>query len=53
MEKFDSIIIIFIYNEKENIENIIWVVFGLEKFFYILIIEDNLLDGMVIIVCKL
>ena len=36
----DSIVIIPTYNEKENIENIIRAVFGLEKFFHILIIED-------------
>ena len=34
MEKSDSIIIIPTYNEKENIENIIRAVFGLEKFFH-------------------
>ena len=45
MEKSDSIIIIPTYNEKENIENIIRAVFGLEKFFHILIIEDNSPDG--------
>ena len=39
MEKSDSIIIIPTYNEKENIENIIRAVFGLEKFFHILTIE--------------
>ena len=39
--KSDSIIIIPTYNEKENIENIIRAVFGLEKYFHILIIEDN------------
>ena len=37
MEKSDSIIIIPTYNEKENIENIIRAVFGLEKFFHILL----------------
>ena len=35
----DSIVIIPTYNEKENIENIIRVVFGLEKEFHILIID--------------
>ncbi len=45
MEKSDSIIIIPTYNEKENIENIIRAVFGLEKFFHILIIEDSSPDG--------
>ena len=37
--KSDSIIIIPTYNEKENIENIIRAVFGLEKFFHILNIQ--------------
>lgn len=37
----DSIVIIPTYNEKENIENIIRVVFGLEKEFHILIIDDG------------
>ena len=45
MEKSDSIIIIPTYNEKENIENIIRAVFGLEKFFHILIIEDSSPDA--------
>ena len=36
MQNNDSIIIIPTYNEKENIENIIRAVFGLEKFFHIL-----------------
>ena len=53
MEKSDSIIIIPTYNEKENIENIIRTVFGLEKFFHILIIEDNSPDGTAVIVRKL
>lgn len=50
MQILDSIVIIFIYNEWENIENIICVVFGLEKIFYILIIEDGFFDGIVVIV---
>lgn len=33
----DSIVIIPTYNEKENIENIIRAVFGLEKVFHILV----------------
>lgn len=41
----DSIVIIPTYNERENIENIIRAVFGLEKLFHILIIEDNSPDG--------
>ena len=45
MQTSDSIIIIPTYNEKENIENIIRAVFSLEKYFHILIVEDNSPDG--------
>ncbi|MBQ8593398.1 MAG: polyprenol monophosphomannose synthase [Bacteroidaceae bacterium] len=41
----DSLVIIPTYNEKENIEQIIRTVFGLEKSFHILIIEDGSPDG--------
>lgn len=41
----DSLVIIPTYNEKENIEQIIRAVFGLEKSFHILIIEDGSPDG--------
>ena len=51
--KSDSIIIIPTYNEKENIENIIRAVFGLEKYFHILIIEDNSPDGTADIVRRM
>ena len=53
MEKSDSIIIIPTYNEKENIENIIRVIFKLEKYFHILIIDDNSPDGTAGIVKRL
>lgn len=49
----DSIVIIPTYNEKENIENIIRAVFGLEKEFHILIIDDNSPDGTATIVKNL
>lgn len=49
----DSIVIIPTYNEKENIENIIRTVFGLEKVFDILIIDDGSPDGTAHIVKKL
>ncbi|MDR1524713.1 MAG: polyprenol monophosphomannose synthase [Tannerella sp.] len=49
----DSIVIIPTYNEKENIENIIRAVFGLEKQFNILIIDDGSPDGTAAIVRKL
>ena len=51
--KSDSIIIIPTYNEKENIENIIRAVFGLEKYFHLLIIEDNSPDGTADIVRRM
>lgn len=49
----DSIVIIPTYNERENIENIIRAVFGLEKEFHILIIEDGSPDGTATIVKQL
>ena len=45
MIESDSIVIIPTYNEKENIEKIIRAVFGLEKVFHILIIDDGSPDG--------
>ena len=50
MQTSDSIVIIPTYNERENIENIIRSVFGLEKTFHILIIEDGSPDGTAAIV---
>lgn len=41
----DSIVMIPTYNEKENIENIIRVVFNLEHKFDILVIDDGSPDG--------
>lgn len=49
----DSIVIIPTYNEKENIEAIIRAVFGLEKIFHILIIDDGSPDGTAAIVKRL
>ena len=49
----DSIVIIPTYNEKENIEGIIRAVFGLEKVFHILIIDDGSPDGTADIVKQL
>jgi len=49
----DSIVIIPTYNEKENIEKIIRVVFKLEKEFDVLIVEDNSPDGTADIVKNL
>ncbi len=46
MEKSDSIVIIPTYNEKENIENIIRAVLGLQEHaFHILVIDDGSPDG--------
>ena len=53
MKTSDCIVIIPTYNEKENIENIIRAVFGLEKSFHILIVEDNSPDGTADIVRRL
>lgn len=50
MQTSDSIVIIPTYNERENIKNIIRAVFGLEKTFHILIIEDGSPDGTAAIV---
>lgn len=49
----DSIVIIPTYNERENIEKIIRAVFGLEKCFHILVIDDGSPDGTGEIVKKL
>ena len=45
LNKIDSVVIIPTYNEKENAENIIRAVFGLDKKFNILIIDDGSPDG--------
>lgn len=45
MNASDSIVIIPTYNEKENIEKIIRAVFGLDKCFHILVIDDGSPDG--------
>lgn len=49
----DSLVIIPTYNEKENIEKIIRVVFKLDKDFDVLIVEDNSPDGTADIVKRL
>ena len=49
----DCIVIIPTYNEKENIEAIIRAVFGLEKKFHILIIDDGSPDGTAAIVKRM
>lgn len=49
----ESVVIIPTYNEKENIENIIRTVFGLEHTFDILIIDDGSPDGTADIVKQL
>lgn len=48
-----SLVIIPTYNEKENIEDIIRAIFGLEHDFHILIIDDNSPDETSLIVQKL
>ena len=49
----DVLVIIPTYNEKENIEAIIKTVFGQEKEFHILVVDDNSPDGTSTIVEKL
>ena len=49
----DSLVIIPTYNEKENIEEIIRTVFGLNQGFHILVVEDNSPDGTAAIVKSL
>lgn len=49
----NNLVIIPTYNEKENIENIIRVVFGLPLTFNILVIEDGSPDGTAAIIKKL
>lgn len=49
----DSLIIIPTYNEKENIENIIRAVLGLEHGFHVLVIDDGSPDGTADIVKRL
>ena len=53
MKNSDSVVIIPTYNEKENIENIIRAVLGLEHGFHILIIDDGSPDGTADIVKRL
>ena len=53
MAKSDSIVIIPTYNEKENIEKIVRAIFGLEKCFHILVIDDGSPDGTAAIVKRL
>ena len=53
MQKADSLVIIPTYNERENIENIIRAVFGLEHGFHILVVEDGSPDGTANIVREL
>lgn len=53
MHDSDSIVIIPTYNEKENMEKIIRAVFGLEKCFHILVIDDGSPDGTAAIVKRL
>jgi len=49
----EKIVIIPTYNEKENIENIINVVIGMQLNFHVLIIDDNSPDGTAAIVKSL
>ncbi len=48
-----SLVIIPTYNEKENIENVIRIIFGLSEPFHVLVVEDNSPDGTAAIVKNL
>ena len=48
-----KLVIIPTYNEKENIENIIFAVFALEEVFHILVVDDSSPDGTAEIVKNL
>jgi dolichol-phosphate mannosyltransferase len=52
-EMSQSLVIIPTYNEKENIENVIRIVFGLSEPFHVLVVEDNSPDGTAAIVKSL
>lgn len=49
----EKLVLIPTYNEKENIENIIRAVFGLQKNYHILVIDDGSPDGTADIVKRL
>lgn len=49
----EKLVLIPTYNEKENIENIIRAVFGLQKKYHILVIDDGSPDGTADIVKRL
>ncbi len=49
----EKLVIIPTYNEKENISNILHVIFGLEGDFHVLVIDDGSPDGTAIIVKEL
>jgi dolichol-phosphate mannosyltransferase len=49
----DSLVIIPTYNEKENVERMLRTVFGLEKTFHVLIVDDGSPDGTAQIVKNL
>ena len=53
MQQAERIVIIPTYNERENIENIIRAVFGLEGGYHILVVEDGSPDGTAAIVRQL
>ena len=48
-----NLVIIPTFNEKENIENIIRAVFGLDEVFHVLIVDDGSPDGTAVIVKEL
>ena len=49
----NTLIIIPTYNEIENVEDILRLVFGLEKSYHVLVVDDGSPDGTANIVKKL
>ncbi len=49
----EKLVVIPTYNEKENIESILRYVFGLEKGFHVLVVDDSSPDGTGAIVTRL
>ena len=49
----DSLVIIPTYNERENIEKVIRLIFSLPHDFHVLVVDDNSPDGTSVLVSKL
>jgi len=49
----DSLVIIPTYNERDNIEKVIRLIFSLPRDFHVLVVDDNSPDGTAELVRKL